>query len=286
MMPRYLLSAAAAAVLLVPAPALAQHRQQQSEQSFEWTGTLSAGNWIRVRNMNGQITVLPSEGSTVRVTAEKRWRRGDPELVRAEVRREGNDIIVCGMWEHTTRCDAEGYSTRRQERGSNRNDVSLHFTIHVPNGVHVMSASTNGGVSITGTRGEVQARSTNGNVEVAETRGPVVASTTNGNVRVSTASGPVRASTTNGGIDVRMDAPPSEGDMSFRTTNGSITLTVPANFNAEIAMSTTNGSLNTDFPLTVQGQINRRNLQATLGSGGRRVELRTTNGNVSLRRSN
>lgn len=282
MMGRYLLTAATAAVLLVPAPAAAQ---QQREQALEWTGTLEAGNWVRVRNMNGQITVRPSDGNTVRVTAEKSWRRGDPDVVRAEVRREGNDIIVCGWWEHTERCDAEGYSTRSRSGWNNRNDVSLHFTVHVPRGVNVYSSSTNGGVSITGTSGEVQARSTNGNVEVAETRGTVVASTTNGNVRVRTASGGVRASTTNGGIDVRMDAPPTEGDMSFRTTNGSITLTVPASFNAEIAMSTTNGSLNTDFPLTVQGQINRRNLQATLGSGGRKVELRTTNGNVSLRRN-
>ena len=45
-----------------------------------------------------------------------------------------------------------------------------------------------------------------------------------------------------------------------------------------------NGSISTDFPLTVQGRINRRQLNATIGSGGRELELETVNGSIDIKK--
>jgi hypothetical protein len=44
-----------------------------------------------------------------------------------------------------------------------------------------------------------------------------------------------------------------------------------------------NGHINVDFPVTVQGALDRQ-LSVTLGSGGPLVRAVTTNGGVSIKR--
>jgi DUF4097 and DUF4098 domain-containing protein YvlB len=53
---------------------------------------------------------------------------------------------------------------------------------------------------------------------------------------------------------------------------------------ADIEMSTVNGRFETNFPITIQGRLNPRQLRTRIGNGGRRIKLTTVNGNVELRR--
>jgi FixJ family two-component response regulator len=46
-----------------------------------------------------------------------------------------------------------------------------------------------------------------------------------------------------------------------------------------------NGGVNVDFPITVQGQINKV-IAVNLGSGGATVKAMTTNGGVRVKRTN
>jgi DUF4097 and DUF4098 domain-containing protein YvlB len=85
-------------------------------------------------------------------------------------------------------------------------------------------------------------------------------------------------------VEVRLSALGAARDFDLATTNGSVSLEVPASLGAEVEMSTVNGRVETDFPVTVQGRIDPRRLRVTLGDGARRVRLRTTNGSVHLRR--
>lgn len=45
-----------------------------------------------------------------------------------------------------------------------------------------------------------------------------------------------------------------------------------------------NGSVDSDFPITIQGRMQRRHLRGTIGSGGRSLELTTVNGGIELRK--
>ena len=58
-------------------------------------------------------------------------------------------------------------------------------------------------------------------------------------------------------------------------------MTVPDNYNARLVAGTSNGSINVDFPITVQGRINR-DIDTNLGSGGPTIRLRTSNGSVRV----
>src|SRR3712207_2053342 len=122
-----LLGAALAAMLLTPTLAAAQERARERDRdrdrydrregprdpgAFRWDGRIPEGSWIRVRNLNGGITVEEADGDEVEVRAEKHWRRGDPEDVRFEVKRDGDNVTICALWFDNSECDADSYRTR------------------------------------------------------------------------------------------------------------------------------------------------------------------------------
>ena len=244
---------------------------QQSDRDFRWTGNVGTSRWLYVRNLNGTIRVERGSGSQAEVTAEKRWRRGNPDDVRIEVTRVGSgdqDVVICAVWrDHTDRCDERGYRTynNRRNRWDRDDDVVVDFVVRLPAGVRLDASSVNGRLDISGASSEVEAH------------------TVNGGIRAESTGGPVRASTVNGDIDVRMAAP-GTADLHFETVNGSIDVTVPDNLNATVSMRTVNGSVGSDFPMTLNGRINPRRITATIGSGGPRLEFSTVNGSIDLRK--
>ena len=56
--------------------------------------------------------------------------------------------------------------------------------------------------------------------------------------------------------------------------------------NANIEMRTVNGSITSeDFPITVQGRIDRRRLEGKIGKGGPELSVSTVNGSIRLRKN-
>lgn len=261
---------AAAAAVCAPVTAAAQ---RTSTEPFKWSGDIQGGHWVYVRNLNGTVRVEAGTGSKLEITAEKHWRRGSPDDVEIQVKQVGTgkgDVLVCAIWKDTdTRCDEDGYSSRSHGdhwyRNGRDHDTEVEFIVRVPAGVKVDASSTNGGIEIDGATSEV------------------VASTTNGRIDARSSGGPVRASTTNGDVSVRMGVLDAH-DMEYRTTNGSITLELPASANADLDMRTTNGGVSSDFPLMMEGTFSRREMRGTLGKGGPRIRLSTTNGSIRLRK--
>ncbi len=241
--------------------------QERDEDAFRYTGSLAAGRTVNVRNINGAIDVGRSTSGRVEVTAEKRWRRGDPDDVRiVQVAGRDGDIMVCALW-NDSECTADGIRGRGQRnRWNDRNDVSVHFTVRVPDGVEVHVETVNGDLAIGGATARVQAN------------------TVNGSVKASSTGGPVRAKTVNGSINATMGTT-ADDDLRYETVNGSITLNLPASLSADLDVSTVNGSVTTDFPITVQGTISRKRLRGTVGDGGQLLRASTVNGSVTLRRA-
>lgn len=256
---------AAIALAALAAPIAAQ-QSANTGNTFDWSGAVPAGSWLRIANINGAIDVTPASGANAEVHGEKKWRRGDPAQVRFAVVKDGDNVTVCALWHENDSCDEDGYHSGRHNDNEN-NDVSVSFSVKLPKGVHVRTNTVNGAVDIAGASGQVAAHTVNGRIDAAST------------------SGPVDAKTVNGSIHVRMGTVPAgAGDLRYSTVNGSVTIEVPESFNGELEMETVNGSLQSDFPLTVKGRINPRHIRATIGNGGPLVRLSTVNGSIKLRK--
>jgi hypothetical protein len=270
---------------------------------FTRTEAVARGEWFRFYGPIGDVTVTEGTGTQVEFRAQKILRSGRVTDIAFELRRTGEGVTICAVFEDDDECSDDGLrSDRRRNWSRNFRPPTLNVTIKVPAGVRLAVHSGNGDVSVTGahaeliarsgngrvrvtgTAGEVDAASGNGEVTVESVRGPVRANSGNGDVRVTTVQGPVSATSGNGDLLVRMTELRAASDMEFTTGNGRIEVTVPAEFNADIDASTGNGGIRTDFPIQVSGRISKTRLRGTIGQGGRRLRLVTGNGEIEIRK--
>ncbi|MEO8561490.1 MAG: hypothetical protein ABI601_05410 [bacterium] len=263
---RHISHAAMAALLLLTGPTLLSAQDRQNERAFTLNERVPAKEWIRVRNVNGEIRVSPSSSDKVEIVATKSWRRGDPKVVRIESRKtSGGGILVCAFWTENATCSESSYSSHNEGRSRN-NDVSVSFDVRVPAGVKIGVWSVNGQVTVDGATEEV------------------VAGTVNGTVDATSSGGPVTSSSVNGNVHARMGKLTGDDDLDFSTVNGNVVAEFGEDIDANIELSTVNGRFQTDWPVTITGRVDPRHLRATLGKGGRRIRLTTVNGNVELRK--
>lgn len=263
--------ALAIACAISAATVSAQIISGDTSRDFHWTGNVPSGHWLRVRNVSGSMHVQASNGNEVVVEAHKRWRHGDPAEVRITVDKGSDgDVLICALFGNESSCDDEGYHSHSHHHhgwDDDDNDVSVEFTIQLPKGVNIGTSTVNGGVTVDGATGKVEANTVNGSVEAA------------------TAGGPVEASTVNGDVLVHMQSTSDAQHLEYSTVNGSVTVYLPNALNADIELSTVNGSFHSDYPLALSGRIDPHHLHATIGSGGPRVRCSTVNGSIDLRKA-
>ena len=258
---------AAAALVLALVPAVLGAQDRQSERAFTLNERVPSGQWLRVRNVSGEVRVRPSTSDRVEIVGTKSWRRGDPKLVRIETKKSPDgSILVCAFWTENATCDENGYRSRNEGRWNRDNDVAVDFEVRLPKGVNVGAWSVNGEVSVEGATGEVSAGSVNGSVDA------------------TSSGGPVQASSVNGTVHARMGRVGGTEDLNFSSVNGNVIAEFGEDIDAQVELSTVNGRFQTDWPVTISGRVDPRRLRATIGKGGRRIRMSTVNGNVELRK--
>lgn len=232
-------------------------------ETWTWSGTLQPGRTLEINGVNGGIAAEPSSGNRVEVVADKSGRRDDPSTVRIEVVQDSDGITICAVYP-----GQDNPCTGREKRGPWRknNDVSVEFKVRVPAGVTFAANTVNGGITTHSLGGPIRAHTVNGACDIETSQGGE-ASTVNGSVRATL--GKVGASE----------------ELDFSCVNGSITLNLPAQFDAELEGSTVNGSIETDFPVTVSGRLGPRSMRATIGRGGAKLSASTVNGSIKVHRN-
>lgn len=286
--------AALAVVLASAAPVVAQ------SDAFDWSGHMQQGAWLKIYSPNGPVDVQAGTGNTARVHGVIRDSDRGREAVRFEVVKDGDNVVVCAVTKRQE-CNADGISTVEHSWFGRHGPERASFTVQLPAGVHILAnsgngdvtvdgatarvqvSSGNGDIEISGSGGDVTAKTGNGRVTVRDAGGPVQVRSGNGRIEIASARGPVDATTGNGAINVAL-ASLGDGDMNFRTGNGRVTLEMPDNLNAELVTHLGHGSLETDFPLSLSGRTDFHNFRATIGQGGRRLEVSSGNGDLILRR--
>lgn len=273
--------------------AVATPLQQRTDTTFN----VDARGRLDLENRNGNVHVRTWDRNAMRVRAEH---PADVEL----------DIDAVGS---VVRIEAE----RRGGRG--RDERGVNYEIWIPARFDATIDATNGNVVLEGLGGSVEVETVNGNIVlrggdgtvvlesvsgeilVDGARGNITAETVNRGVRITRASGDVTAETVNGAIQLsgiessRVEASSVNGDVTYEGTiraggrydlsthNGTISMAVPQDTNADVSISTHNGNITTDFDVRVRQLDSRRRLTFTIGSGGARINLESFGGSIELR---
>jgi DUF4097 and DUF4098 domain-containing protein YvlB len=112
--------------------------------------------------------------------------------------------------------------------------------------------------------------------------GRIEARTVNGGVKFTNLAGEVTGRTSNGGVEVDLSGATWVGaGLDVETSNGGVRIRIPEQYSARLEAGTVNGGFEIDFPLTVQGRIDRE-VAANIGAGGPLIRVRTNNGGLKV----
>ncbi|MHC4567206.1 MAG: DUF4097 family beta strand repeat-containing protein [Planctomycetota bacterium] len=94
----------------------------------------------------------------------------------------------------------------------------------------------------------------------------------------------ITAKSSSGSIDVVCsEATPEDVSASLVTSYGSIDFVGPADFAGQVDISTSYGSVRTDLPITISGQVSKKKLKGTVGSGNGKLYLHTSSGSINIK---
>jgi len=233
------------------------------------------------RCLNGDLDRLFDE---LRVEATQEGRRID-----VEVKRPSRESTVFGI----------NVST------------SAKLIVSVPKHSAVLARTGDGAIRIEGVEGKLELRSGDGSIHVSEVKGELVLNTGDGSINVDHAEGRLTLETGDGGVNVegnlsvvrmhtgdgsivyRADsATRMEDDWDISTGDGSVSIYLPAGFNADLDAHTGDGRIRNELGIAADRNVerdhdsderDRRTLRGKIGEGGKRLRVQTGDGGITLR---
>ena len=261
-------AAATCGALLCASHAQAQEKRTIfTESDFHWQAKLAPGQTLEVVDRNGGIDATGATSDAAEVNATKRG-HGDEKESFIEVVEYSDGVTICAVYAKDAkpgRCHRGGADSESEWRHHNSR-AKIEFSVKVPKGVLFKAETTNGSVRGHNLNSVVEAFTTNGDVDISTSEW---------------ASG----HTTNGHVEIAMGKADWKGELDLATTNGGITVSLPASAEFKMRAATTNGGIHTDFPVTVMGDFGAKTISGTVGNGGRDLKLATTNGGIEVRKT-
>ena len=161
-----------------------------------------------------------------------------------------------------------------------------------------MLNSSDGSVVASRIGGDIQIRSGDGSIRLDHATGKLDLETEDGSIGVEAAPTVLRARTGDGSIRANIEPDAQMADnWDITTSDGSITLTLPAVFHAELDAETSDGAVRADRSVFAderpegsggegsdERRERRRTLRTTLGDGGKLFRIRTGDGTIRIER--
>jgi hypothetical protein len=181
---------------------------------------------------------------------------------------------------------------------------SARFIATVPRATNIVVRSGDGAIRAERLSGRLELRTDDGSIHTVETSGEVIAETGDGSIQLDDAAGRVEARTGDGSL--RINGTPSvvrarsgDGSIVLRirrgaamaedwvvaTGDGSVSVELPDGFSADVeADPGSDGRARSELTLVnaTGGTRDERVLRGRLGQGGRRLTLRTGDGNIRI----
>ena len=237
-----------------------ERRERESAGALDTTVTFEARGTVNVSCPGGDVIVRGSDRSQI--------------VVKARTERGAIRFVSSG-------------SNATLEPAASRGCNDAHFELSVPAGVHLVTSTWSGSLSVSGVKGEIDAHAQSGDVEIRDAGDDIEVETLSGDVTIEGARGAVNVHTVSGDIaltggrgDVEIET--VSGDMElrdvvskqvrtnstsgdatfagaivdagryqFETHSGELRLELPANVGAQLSLSTFSGEIDSAFPITL-----------------------------------
>jgi DUF4097 and DUF4098 domain-containing protein YvlB len=226
-------------------------------EEFHQTYPITADGRVELANINGAVHISTWDQNAVKVDAVK-YADTKERLDEAKIEiNAGKDYLSI----ETKYPSHDNTFTW----GSHNNPASVEYTLTVPRTVNLDEIKLiNGALDVAGVSGEVHASCINGRLEARDLAGEAHLSTINGHLEANFTKLPAQS-------------------LELTSVNGSVSLTIPSDSQAEVEASTTNGGIDNDFGLHVnRHQFIGRDLRGELGNGGTHIRLSDVNGRLEI----
>jgi hypothetical protein len=214
---------------------------------------------VSVNGIDGSVDVTAGSGNEIALVAHVRTRDFEPDA-----KKENKGYFV-------TSVDGETLTIGRQHGVHihspffffSSHDIEIRYELRVPPTLDLDLKTVNGRVVTRGTDGEIQATTVNGSldVEASGTR----------EVTLRTVNGPVEARFTK---DFQ--------GAHFKTVNGGVRATLPANASFACVLSQVNGDFEAAFPLTIHSHPGSRRVSGEVNGGHYDLNIVTVNGDIKI----
>jgi len=242
----------------------------------EWrkTYSVSGRSDINVDANDANIRIYTSDRSDVEaVVYTEGWKIG-PDDVHINDRQSGNKI------ELTLR------TPRNVHFGFSFHNRTIRIELNVPREADLNLHSGDGNIRVENIRGGLHLDSGDGEVEAHGVEGRLLADTKDGNIRVDGAFTTLDLHTGDGNIEIEVGSGSKMMQAwTLRTGDGNIVLRIPENFSAELDAHSGDGRVTVDLPVTVNGSLKESSVRGRLNAGGQLLELRTGDGNITIRKN-
>jgi DUF4097 and DUF4098 domain-containing protein YvlB len=266
-------------------------------KTFQVTGTPE----VQLETFDGSIEVHSWDRSDVEVEIEKRaMEQSLVDEMKVSAEQSGNRIVI--KVTGPKRREFDGFQVGVNFSPSARLRVALprqsqlaatsgNGSITVEDVTGKITLNTNDG-SVRGSNlaGEIMVRSGDGSIRMDRIAGKLDLETEDGSIGLEARPTTLRARTADGSIRLRIEPDSAmDSDWDVQTADGSVTLLLPREFNAELDAETRDGAVRASHPgvnaETRSGEDReerRRTLKAKLGSGGRILRVRTGDGTIRI----
>jgi hypothetical protein len=227
-----------------------------AEARDEWSRRfpVPAGGSVEVVNVNGPIDVTVGEAGFAVIEATR--------IARAMTDPEAKEILSKGTIEETITPSTVKVSTTGIRRP--HSSYRVHYRVRVPSTAKVVLSGTSGPVKVTGQVAGLKATVVNGSLDIIDTAGPVDGVVVNGSLSITlvgTLSDTVRG----------------------EATNGRLSLEIPRAAKARLSARAVNGPISVEgLPVDNPEGRRLRELEVDLNGGGPEVDLRLTNGRMTI----
>ena len=261
----------------------------REEKRFTVTGTAD----LHLRTFDGSIDVRSWDKAEIVVEIEKRGpTKASLDELQVVAEQKGNRIEL---------------EVKRPGDGSFQigfhRSATASLRVSVPRDINLVARSGDGSIKAERVNGRIELRTGDGAINTREVSGELSFVTSDGSVRVDDAQGRLNVDTGDGSVDVggkftvvklhtgdgsviyrAAEGSAMSDDWEITTGDGSVSVYLPRQFNAEIDAHTGDGGIRSDLdglPRPAREESGRT-LTGRLGDGGKRLRIRTGDGAIRL----